>query len=229
MKWLPLEEWWYNTTYHTSTKMSPFEALYGYPTPSISYFLQDKSKVHAIESHMENTKETLTILKENLQMAQNRMKQQAYQHQSERQFEEGDWVFLRLQPYKQSTLKQKKNKKLAPKFYGPYKIIHRIGQVAYELDFPSSHIHKVFHVSFLKKVLGQTMPVQIELPELDEEGKLILEPEKVIDQCSLSLWNRTIMEYLIKWKNMPLEEATWENEQFMKKHPQLQALRENFF
>jgi hypothetical protein len=76
--------------------------------------------------------------------------------------------------------------------------------VVYELDFPSSHIHKVFHVSFLKKVLGQTMPVQIELPELDEEGKLILEPEKVIDQCSLSLHNRTIMEYLIKWKNMPL-------------------------
>jgi hypothetical protein len=58
---------------------------------------------------------------------------------------------------------------------------------------------------------------------------LILEPEKVIDRCSISLWNRTIMEYLIKWKNMPPEEATWENEQFMKKHPQLQALRENIF
>jgi hypothetical protein len=90
--------------------MSPFESLYGYPTPSISYFLQDHSKVEEIESHMEKTKETLTILKENLQMAQNRMKQQADQHRSERQFEEGDWVFLRLQPYKQSTLKQKKNK-----------------------------------------------------------------------------------------------------------------------
>jgi hypothetical protein len=93
--------------------------------------------------------------------------------------------------------------------------------VEYELDFPSSHIHKVFHVYCLKKVLGQTMLVQIELPELDEEGKLIFEPEKVIDQHSLFLWNRTTMECLIEWKNMPLEEATWENEQFMKKHPQL--------
>jgi hypothetical protein len=74
------------------------------------------------------------------------------------------------------VVKQKKNKKLAPKFYGPYKIIRRIGQVLYELDFPSSYIHKVFHVSCLKKVLEQTMPVQIELPKLDEEGKLILEP-----------------------------------------------------
>jgi hypothetical protein len=101
--------------------------------------------------------------------------------------------------------------------------------VAYDLDFPSARIHKFFHVSFLKKVLIQTMPVQIELLELDEEGKLILEREKVIYQRSLSLWNRIIMEHLIKWNNMPLEEATWENEQFVKKHPQLQALRENVF
>jgi hypothetical protein len=63
------------------------------------------------------------------------------------------------------------------------------------------------------------MPVQIELPELYEEGKLILEPEKVIDKHSLYLLNITIMEFLIKWKNITLEEATWENEQFVKKHP----------
>jgi hypothetical protein len=79
MKWLPLIEWWYNTTYHTSTKMSPFEALHGYAAPSISYFFKDKSKVLEIELHVENTKETLTILKKNLQMVQNRMKQQADQ------------------------------------------------------------------------------------------------------------------------------------------------------
>jgi len=48
MKWLPLEEWWYNTTFHTFTKMNPFETLYGYPTLSISLFLQDKSTVQAI-------------------------------------------------------------------------------------------------------------------------------------------------------------------------------------
>jgi hypothetical protein len=73
------------------------------------------------------------------------------------------------------------------------------------------------------------MLVQIELLELDEEDKLLFEPEKVIDQCSLSLKNRTIIEYLIKSKNMPLEEDTWENEQFMKKRPQLQALIANLF
>jgi hypothetical protein len=82
--------------------------------------------VEAIESHMENTKETLSILNENLKITQNKMKQQVYQHQSERQFEEGDWVFLRLQLYKQSTLKHKKNKKLAPKFYDPAGLFARL-------------------------------------------------------------------------------------------------------
>jgi hypothetical protein len=138
-------KWWYDNTYHTSTKMSPFKALYRYPTPSISCFLKDNSKVQEIQSRMENTKETLTILKENLQMVKNMMKQEANQHRSERKFEEGYWVFLRLQPYNKSTLKKKKNHKLAPKSNGPYKIICRIGQVAYELYFPSSHNHKVFH------------------------------------------------------------------------------------
>ena len=72
------------------------------------------------------------------------------------------------------------------------------------------------------------MLVQSKLLELDTKGKLILEQEKVIDQCFVSLQNRTIMEYLIKWKNMPSKEATWEDEKFMKKHLQLQALTLNY-
>jgi hypothetical protein len=64
-------------------------------------------------------------------MAQNRMKQQADQGRSERQFEEGDQVFLRLQPYKQTSLKAEQCQNLAPKFYGPYTVLKRVGQVAY--------------------------------------------------------------------------------------------------
>ena len=73
------------------------------------------------------------------------------------------------------------------------------------------------------------MPMQIELPELDEEVKLIMELEKVSNRFSLSLQCITIMEYVIKWKNMSPKEAAWEDKQFMKKHPQLQALREKHF
>lgn len=86
----------YNNTYHIATNMPAFETLYGYPTLSITSFLQDHSKVQAVDSHMEKTKETSQIIKENLQMAQNMMKQETYQHQSETKFEVGDWIFLRL-------------------------------------------------------------------------------------------------------------------------------------
>jgi hypothetical protein len=69
-----------------------------------------------VEDHIENQQQVLQILKENLTMAHNRMKQQVYQHHSEISFEVGDWVFLRLQPYKQMSLKQaKKDNKLSPK------------------------------------------------------------------------------------------------------------------
>jgi hypothetical protein len=80
-------------------------------------------------------------------------------------------VFLRLQPYRQSSLKKSGAKKLKPIFYGPYRIMHRVGEVAYELELPKgSKIHNVFHVSCLKKAVGQFISTSEELPPLDEEG-----------------------------------------------------------
>ena len=93
-------------------------ALYGYHPPSITYSLKEKSKVEEVEDHIEHQQQVLQLLKENLTMAQNCMKRQAYQHRSERIFEVGDWLFLRIQPYKQMSLKQdKKDNKLSPKYY----------------------------------------------------------------------------------------------------------------
>jgi hypothetical protein len=116
-------------------------------------------------------------------MAQNHMKQQEYQHRSERSFEVGNWVFLILQPYKQMSLKQaKKDNKLSPKYNGPYKVLQKIGTMAYKLDLPaSSRVHPVFQVSSLKKVIGDKFRVQTIFLELDEEGKIILEPESITD------------------------------------------------
>jgi hypothetical protein len=80
-------------------------------------------------------------------------------------------VFLRLQPYKQSSLKKSGVEKLNPRFYGPYRIMRRVGEVAYELELPEGiNIHTVFHVSFLKKAVGQFISTLEELPPLHEEG-----------------------------------------------------------
>ena len=82
-------------------------------------------------------------------------------------------------------------------------------------------MHLVFHVSCLKKVIGDKLPVQTILLELDEEGKIILEPEAVTETRTRQLRNRSISEYLIKWKNLSAEDSTWEDENFIQKHPKL--------
>jgi hypothetical protein len=74
-------------------------------------------------------------------------------------------VFLRLQPYKETSLKSQGHHKLEPKFYGPYHIIKRIGSVAYKLALPTtSKIHLIFHVCCLKKVVGKNCKVETILP-----------------------------------------------------------------
>lgn len=91
------------------------------------------------------------LIKQHLARAKERMKQQADKKRSERHFQVGDMVFVKLQPYVQSTLAARANQKLSFKFYGPFQILSRIGSVAYKLQLPpSTAIHPVFHVSQLK-------------------------------------------------------------------------------
>lgn len=95
------------------------------------------------------------------------MKQYADQNRSERSFEVGDWVFLRLQPYKQTSFFIGKDYKLAPQFYGPYKVIKIVGMVTYLLQLLSTAgVHLVFHVSMLKKKVGKKSVPEAVLPLL---------------------------------------------------------------
>eukprot|EP00253_Pinus_taeda_P011588 PITA_11588 len=223
VQWLPLAEWWYNTNYHATTKMTPYEAVYGQLPPSPTSYLTGCSKVQAVDQLLQHRATMLAHLRENLHQAQNRMKQQADQHRSERQFQEGDQVFLRLQPYKQTSLKDKGCQKLSPKFYGPYQVLQRIGEVAYKLALPpTAKIHPVFHVSCLKKVIGNNCRVQTSLPELDEEGSIWLQPEQVLNTRVKQLRGRMIKEVLVKWKDTSLEDATWEPTTILQQFLQLQ-------
>jgi len=176
-----------------------------------------------VEDHIEHQQQVLQLLKDNLMMAHNRMKQEADHHHSERSFEVGDWVFLRLQPYKHMSLKKaKKDNKLSPKYYGPYNMLQNIGTMAYKLELhASSQVHPVFYVSCLKKVIGDKIQVQTIFPKLYEERKIIFEPKAITDTRIRQLRNRSISEYLIKWKKLPVEDSTWEDESFIQKHMEL--------
>ena len=102
----------------------------------------------------------------------------------------------------------KKDNKLSPKYYHPYKVLQNIGSMVYKLELhASSRVHPVFHVSYLKKVIGNKLLIQTILPELDEEEKIILEPKEITEIRTRQLWNWSILEYLIKWNNLPTEDS----------------------
>jgi hypothetical protein len=131
----------------------------------------------------------------------------------EHKFKVGDLFFLRLQPYRQSYMKKSGVEKLKPRFYGPYRIMCWVGEVAYELELQErSKIHNVFHVSCLKKAVGQFISTLEEIPPLDEEGQLELVLEEVLEFQERKLRSRVIRECLIRWRGLPVEDATWESE-----------------
>ncbi|XP_019414654.1 PREDICTED: uncharacterized protein LOC109326422 [Lupinus angustifolius] len=144
-KWLPLVEWWYNTTFHTSIQATPYEVVYGQPPPTSLPYLPGKSKVQLVDRSLAKRKEMLKVLKFHLRRAQDRMKQLADKSRSDRQFNEGDLVYVKLHSYKQISVAARVNEKLATKYFGPFPIISKVGAVAYKVQFPDhAKTHNVF-------------------------------------------------------------------------------------
>jgi hypothetical protein len=166
----------------------------------------------AVDLLLKDHTKMITLFKEHLHHAQNRMKVQADKHRSVREFQEGDWVYLRLQPYRQKTVAMRKNLKLSPRFFGPFQILKRIGSVAYRLELPlEACIHLVFHVSCLKRKLGQHISPLPTLPPVNKNGEINPEPETLVDRRLSKKRGRTVTEVLVKWKGAPIEDNTWES------------------
>ncbi|PHT61120.1 hypothetical protein T459_35027 [Capsicum annuum] len=139
---LPWAEFWYNTALHTSAGLTPFQALYGREPPNIARYILGSASDDLVEQYMLRRDEVLDLLKLNLSKAQDRMKEYADKGRIEDHFEEGDWVFVKLQPYKQQSLQSNQQHKLNRKYFGPYKVLKRIGLVAYKLQLPEeARIH----------------------------------------------------------------------------------------
>lgn len=107
---------------------------------------------------------------------------------------------------------QIKNQRLAARFFGPYKILERIGQVAYKLELPAdSQLLPVFHVSLLKKYVGQEVIVQTNLPTVAEDETVNLVLAEILDHRWVKQGKKIVHEVLIRWVNLLVEDATCEN------------------
>lgn len=208
-KWLPLAEYWYNTNFHSTIQTTPFEAVYGRPPPQHLPYLPGESKVAVVDQCLRDREDMLLMLKFHLSRAQHRMKQFADQHRTYRSFELGDYVYVKLQPYRQRYVVVRSNQKLSPKYFGPYKIVNKCGSVAYKLELPTgSQVHPVFHVSQLKEAVGNVETSTV-LPSVVSDV-LIKEPELILARKMVKRQGRAVTKVLIKWRNQPEDEATWE-------------------
>lgn len=199
ISWLPLAEFWYNSTYHTSLGCSPFKALYGYE-PQLGTMLPvpdgDQSQAAKL---LQNRATHLNLLKHHLSNAQNRMKIQADRQRTDRQFQVGELVLLKLQLYVQQSVVTRRYPKLDFKFFGPFRVLEKIGQATYKLDLPDhSLIHPVFHVSQLKPFTPGNRPVFSELPKVWDLTDDELVPEQVLDLRLVKKGNQVVPQVLVK-------------------------------
>lgn len=139
-----------------------------------------QTAIDTLDRLLEDRDAILDDLRVNLIRAQQKMQTQANKHHRDVEFQEGEWVYLKLRPYRQQSLAKRRFEKLAARYYDPFRINKRVGKVAYKLELPpSSLVHPTFHVSQLKVAYGvPTQPTEL-LPQLNAELELLVQPDNV--------------------------------------------------
>ncbi|CAM8999772.1 unnamed protein product [Rhodiola kirilowii] len=209
---LPWAEYSHNTAVHASIGITPFEAVYGRTPPDLLDHVQGATPLHTVDTLLDKRTTLLRQLRTNMERAQNRMRQQANSHRKDKEFMVGDWVYVRIQPYRQVSLRQRRMTKLAKQFYGPFLITDRIGKVAYRLQLPdNARIHNVFHVSILRKCLDPSTAAVHEFPLQFVDNNPAIALEAVLATRKIKVSNGWDDQVLIKWSDQPQEDASWES------------------
>ncbi|MCO5562378.1 hypothetical protein L7F22_016005 [Adiantum nelumboides] len=186
-EYLPLVEYAYNNTVHTSTGKAPFEVLEGRPKSPL--LLKVQGKIFVADEYSRDLKESFQKIKEAISVSKQKQKAAANKHRRALAFKENDWVLLKFPKArlrhtssKNPTGHQKYYAKLAKRYYGPFQILKPINEMAYQLKL-SNHwlIYNSFHVSLLKPYKGEPSSEAImeDPPEVEDQEE-VLQPESIL-------------------------------------------------
>jgi hypothetical protein len=214
-KSLPYDEFSYNNNYQASLKMAPFEALYGRKCRTPLYLSETGERKLFGADIIREAENQVQIIRENLRIAQSRQKSYADGKRRDVGFQEGDYVYLKVSPIRGSCRFKVKGK-LSPWIIRPFKILERVGEVAYMLELPVqlADVHDVFHISQLKKGFGPHDKEPLPLDDLNvkEDITVVEHPIRILETMTRVTRNSVIKMCKVQWSNHVEDEATWERE-----------------
>ncbi|GJU80307.1 putative reverse transcriptase domain-containing protein [Tanacetum coccineum] len=213
-----------STAYHASIKAAPFEALYGRKCRSpVCWTEVGEAQILGPELIQETTEKIIQI-KQRMQAARDRQKSYADLKRKPMEFQVGDKVMLKVSPWK-GVVRFGKRGKLNPRYVGPFKVLEKVGEVAYKLELPEelSRVHNTFHVSNLKKChADEPLAVPLDGLHLDDKLHFVEEPLEIVGREVKRLKRSRIPLVKVRWNSKRGPEFTWEREdQFKKKYPHL--------
>nr|GEW32896.1 putative reverse transcriptase domain-containing protein [Tanacetum cinerariifolium] len=214
----PLAEFSYNNSYHASIKAAPFEALYEQKCRSLVGWSEVRDSQLTGPELIHETNEKIVQIKNHLLTARSHHKSYADVRCRPLEFNVGDKVMLKVSPWK-GVVHFGKCGKLSPRFIGSFKILERIGPVAYKLELPRElqGIHNTFHVSNLKKYLSdESLSIPLDEVQLDDKLYFIEEPAEIMDREVKGLKQSRIPIVKVRWNSHRGPEYTWERVDQMK-------------
>ncbi|XXG80253.1 hypothetical protein AAC387_Pa09g1168 [Persea americana] len=221
---LPLCEFAYNNSYHSSIKMAPFDALYGRRCKTPVYWEEVGFRSFHGPSLVGDTSEKIRQIVEHLKVSRSRQKSYAENRRRPLEFQQGDKVFLKVSPAR-GTLRFGEKGKLARRYVGPFEIWTGIGDAAYKLQLSLEllGVHDVFHVSMLKKYVEDPTHILHYQPlDIQPDALYVAKPVAIINTKEQVLRTRTIHWVKVQWEYHTPEEATWElRDQVERDYPHL--------